>query len=86
MKKKIFEVPIMQVIYSSVQLIAYSEEDAIDMFHELDEDEMNYPFDFCSPQKEINYSKKIKPLAEVGGIDKKQQDLMDEESITKVVY
>lgn len=67
--KKIYELPIMQVIHSTCDVVAYSEEDAIEKFYEMDECELDYPFDYCSPQVCIDESEKIKCLGIVGGAD-----------------
>ena len=67
--KKIYTIPIMQVIYSTVDITAYSEDEALDLLNEMDEAEMGYPFDFQSPQIEVDTSSKI-GFIEVGGMEK----------------
>jgi len=86
MPKMIFEVLIMQAMYSKIKIVAYSEQEAVDMFYGMDEDEMGYPFDFTSPQNQIDTTEDIKVLGTVGGIDEKDKQLLDEESIAKVAW
>ena len=47
----------MQVIYADVEITAYSEDEALDLFSEMDEAEMGFPFDYMSPQIEVDKSK-----------------------------
>jgi len=67
--KKLFELPIMQAIYASIEVIAETEKEAIGKFHEMDEYEMGYPFDNMFPNNYIDDSLKIKCLGVVGGAE-----------------
>lgn len=58
----------MQVIYADVEITAYSEDEALDLFSEMDEAEMGFPFDYMSPQIEVDKSKSI-GFIEVGGLE-----------------
>ena len=73
--KKLYTIPIMQVIYADVEIIAYSEDEALDLFSEMDEAEMGYPFDYMSPQIEVDKSESI-GFIEVGGMEKAFNDLV----------
>ena len=97
MPKMIFEVPIMQAMYSKIKIVAYSEQEAVDMTnictkHKINESDfmrkaiVGYPFDFTSPQNQIDTTEDIKVLGTVGGIDEKDKQLLDEESIAKVAW
>ena len=67
--KKLYEIPIMQVMNASIEVIAESEEDAVEKFYEMDEDEMGYPFDNMYPSNQIDDSQKIKCLGFLGGAE-----------------
>lgn len=67
--KKLYEIPIMQVIYASVEVAAISEKDAIEQFLEMDDADMGYPFDYMYPSNQIDDSQKIKCLGFLGGAE-----------------
>ena len=56
---KIYEIPIMKVMYNYIQIEASSEEEAIEEFYEMDEAEMGYPFDDLTEQIKIDTSEPI---------------------------
>ena len=43
--KKLFKLPIMQAMYASIEVVAETEEEAINKFHQMNDEEMGYPFD-----------------------------------------
>ena len=55
----------MQVSYSSVEITAYSEDEALDLLNEMHEEDMDYPFDGFYPQIEVDTSNEI-TFVEVG--------------------
>ena len=68
MIKKIYTIPIMQVIRADIEIKAFSKDEALDLFHEMDEAEMGYPFDFSCPHIEVDESESI-GVIEVGEFD-----------------
>ena len=55
MKKKEYIIPIRQIMSSEVSVEANSYEEAVEMVSEMSEDEMDYPFDFMSPNIEVDW-------------------------------
>ncbi len=73
MIKKIYTIPIMQVIRAEIEIAAYSEDEALDLYYEMDEAEMGYPFDWSVPHIEVDESKSIGFIV-VGGLEQNNEE------------